>query len=92
MSRKFLFVALALTVIVHVVTADSQCQMERAQAIQDMMDGKMVDVVPRCKNNGDYKKAQCNLKKGVCFCVNQKTGERKTEEKKRGIKCKAYKS
>ncbi|KAF8771855.1 hypothetical protein HNY73_019223 [Argiope bruennichi] len=69
MSRKFLFIALALAVIVHVVT------------------GKKGNYVPRCRKNGDYKRAQCQLSKGVCFCVNPKTGERTTEDQKGGAKC-----
>ncbi|XP_055952042.1 SPARC-related modular calcium-binding protein 1-like [Argiope bruennichi] len=87
MPRKFLFIALALAVIVHVVTADSQCQKDRAQALQDRKNGKKGNYVPRCRKNGDYKRAQCQLSKGVCFCVNPKTGERTTEDQKGGAKC-----
>ncbi|GBM75481.1 hypothetical protein AVEN_54081-1 [Araneus ventricosus] len=88
MSRKFLFVALALAVILHVVIADSQCQKDRAQALQDMQNGNKVGVVPRCKSNGNYKRAQCDLTKGVCHCVDPKTGERLTADEKGGTHCK----
>ncbi|CAL1285379.1 unnamed protein product [Larinioides sclopetarius] len=85
MSRKFLFVALALAVIIHVVTAD--CQKDRTKAKHQQKNGGKDVYVPRCKKNGDYKRAQCNFSKFVCFCVDPKTGKQVSKEKKGAIHC-----
>ncbi|GBN01873.1 hypothetical protein AVEN_198757-1 [Araneus ventricosus] len=68
---------------------DSKCQKDRAQALQDKKNGNKGGFVPRCKKNGDYRRAQCNLSKGVCFCLDPKTGEKTTEDQKGGAQCKS---
>lgn len=37
-------------------------------------------VIPSCNDNGDYESTQCSGSTGYCWCVNELTGERVTEQ------------